>query len=84
MRGFYHQRSGTAPEKPYTDFVRPRPYHPDDGVVIYYTNASLMETGNGLNLNRDGNNFTSIRRLATTDIVPNSFWGGYFDAADWD
>ncbi len=32
MKGFYHQRSGIALGAPYSDFSRPRPYHPDDGL----------------------------------------------------
>ncbi|MEO0867910.1 MAG: cellulase N-terminal Ig-like domain-containing protein, partial [Cyanobacteria bacterium J06642_11] len=31
-RGMYHQRSGIALESPYTDYERPRPFHPHESV----------------------------------------------------
>ena len=37
VRGLYHQRSGIALGPPYTDFIRPRGFHPDDGVKVYDT-----------------------------------------------
>jgi endoglucanase len=33
--GFYHQRSGIELGPPHTTFRRPRPFHPDDGLLIY-------------------------------------------------
>jgi len=80
-RGFYHQRSGIALGPPYTDFVRPRPFHPDDGVKVYASTTGLMDTGNGLN--SQDSNFGNLVKGATDEIVPNA-WGGYMDAGDWD
>ena len=80
-RGFYHQRSGIALEKPYTDFKRPRSMHPADGVKVCASTASLMDTGNGLN--RKDSNFGSLVRGKTDEIVKDA-WGAYMDAGDWD
>ncbi|MEM6313666.1 MAG: cellulase N-terminal Ig-like domain-containing protein, partial [Planctomycetota bacterium] len=35
MRGLLHHRSGIALGPPLSDYHRPRPHHPDDGVKIY-------------------------------------------------
>jgi endoglucanase len=78
-RALYHQRSGVELGPPYTSFVRPRPYHPDDGVVVLASDYSLLqaqtETAN-----------TDFERLAElrTDQVVAGAWGGHFDAGDWD
>jgi len=83
MKGFYHQRSGIPLGEPYSSFTRPRPYHPADGLKVYASDVTLMETRNGLNLLGESNNFQALNRNATDRIVPDA-WGGYFDAADWD
>jgi endoglucanase len=80
-RGFYHQRSGIPLGPPYTDFARPRSFHPDDGVQVYASTAGLMDTGNGLN--SEDSNFGNLVKGRTDEIVPNA-WGGYMDAGDWD
>lgn len=83
-RGFYHQRSGIALEPPYTDIVRPRPFHPDDGVTVYHSTTGLMDTGNGLDAQgTDEGNFANLVKGKTDQVVANA-WGGYFDAGDWD
>ena len=83
-RGFYHQRSGIELGPPYTTFRRPRPFHPDDGVVVYQSTCPLMYSGNGLNaLGTDKDNFGNLVKGKTNEIVPNA-WGGYMDAGDWD
>lgn len=83
MKGFYHQRSGIALGVPFTTFTRPRPYHPDDGLKVYASRVTLMETRNGLNFRGDSSNFESLNKNVTQETVANA-WGGYFDAADWD
>ncbi len=80
-RGFYHQRSGIELGAPYTDFTRPRPFHPADGFVVYESTAALMDTGNGLN--RDDSNF-GVLVGGRTDRIVEDAWGGYMDAGDWD
>ncbi len=78
-RALYHQRSGTELGPPYTSFVRPRPYHPDDGVVVRASGYSLLAA------QTDTEN-TDFGRLAElrTDLVVEEAWGGHFDAGDWD
>jgi len=80
-KGFYHQRSGIPIGPPYTDFKRPRPFHPDDGLKVYVSTTPLIDTGNGLNTK--DSNFGNLVKGKTDQIVPNA-WGGYMDAGDWD
>lgn len=79
-RGLYHQRSGIELGPPYTTVERPRPFHPDDGVVVYQSNTKLMDTNMGIG---DQNAFKALTANKTDEIVANA-WGGYFDAGDWD
>ncbi len=79
-RGFYHQRSGIEIGPPFTQFTRPRAFHPDDGVKIYQANISLLEVDMGLGTRSA---FESLVNTQTNKTVPNA-WGGYFDAGDWD
>jgi endoglucanase len=84
MNALYCQRSGIVTGKPYSEFERPRCYHPDDGQIVYHSNCSLFESGNGQNCyGTDTNNFGNLLRKATDQVVENA-WGGYFDACDWD
>jgi endoglucanase len=80
-RGFYHQRSGIALGPPYTEFKRPRSFHPDDGVKVYASTTALMDSGNGLN--KQDSNFGNLNKGRTSELVENA-WGGYMDAGDWD
>jgi endoglucanase len=81
-RGFYHQRSGIELGPPYTDFKRPRPFHPDDGVKVYISTTRLMDTRNGLS-DTDPSNFRNLVAGKTGEVLPG-VWGGYMDAGDWD
>lgn len=84
MNALFCQRSGIQTGKPYTEFERPRCYHPADGKIVYQSGCSLFESGNGLNCyGTDTNNFGNLLRKATEETVENA-WGGYFDACDWD
>ena len=71
IRGLFHQRSGIALGPPFTTYIRPRCFHPDDGVKIYHTNVPTEAS------------FAAIVAGKTDEIVPNA-WGGYMDAGDWD
>jgi endoglucanase len=83
-RGLYHQRSGIAIGPPYTTYERPRAFHPDDGIKVFQSQCSLMDSANGLNrLGADSDKFGNLLKQATTQIVTNA-WGGYCDAGDWD
>ena len=79
-RGFYHQRSGIALEKPYTSYYQPRSFHPDDGTRVYQSRVSLLETDGGLG---DQDAFEALLNTRTDEVLTNA-WGGYFDAGDWD
>lgn len=84
MKGVFNHRSGIPMMPPYTDFVRPRSFHPDDGVKVYASTCSLLNSGNGLNaLGTDKNNFGNLVAGKTDEIVQDA-WGGYMDAGDWD
>ncbi len=84
MKGFYNQRSGIELLPEYTDYVKPRSMHPDDGFVVYASTCSLLDSGNGLNaLGTDEDNFGNLVAGLTDEVVENA-WGGYFDAGDWD
>ena len=84
MKGVFNHRSGVPMEPPYTDFVRPRSFHPEDGVKVYQSTTSLLNSGNGLNaLGTDKNNFDNLVAGKTDILVPEA-WGGYMDAGDWD
>ena len=81
MRGLYHQRSGIAHGGHYT---KPRDLHPGDGIKVYQSNCSLMDSGNGLDAsNTSENNFACLLAGRTSTLVPEA-WGGYHDAGDWD
>ena len=73
MRGFYHQRSGSAHGPPYTKFTHPRDLHPKDGVPVYATTYSALDGGNA---------FSGLWKNKTATQLPNA-WGGYHDAGDW-
>lgn len=84
MKGVFQHRSGIPMLPPYTDFVRPRSFNPVDGVKVYQSTCSLLNSGNGLNaLGTDKNNFGNLVAGKTDIIVPGA-WGGYMDAGDWD
>jgi endoglucanase len=83
-KGFYFQRNGIRHEKKYGGYEAPRAFHEDDGVKVYHSTTSLMDSGNGLNaLGTDKDNFGNLVKGATNQIVKNT-WGGYKDAGDWD
>ena len=84
MKGHFNQRSGIPMLPPYTDFVRPRSFNPVDGVKVYQSTCSLLNSGNGLNaLGTDKDNFGNLVAGRTNELVPEA-WGGTMDAGDWD
>ncbi len=85
MKGFYHQRSGLELKPPYTNFHRPRNMHPADGVKIFQSTCTLMDSRNGLDARgTDGNNFENLVKGGTDEQLGPEAWGGYADAGDWD
>jgi endoglucanase len=84
MKGHFNHRSGIPMLPPYTDFVRPRSFHPMDGVKVYQSTSSLLNCGDGLNaLGTDKSNFGNLVAGKTDVLVPEA-WGGTMDAGDWD
>ena len=84
MKGHFNHRSGIPMHPPYTDFVRPRSFHPADGIKVYQSKCSLLNSGNGLNaLGTDKDNFGNLVAGKTDELVPEA-WGGTMDAGDWD
>ncbi len=81
--GFYHQRSGIALESEYTDWVRGRSLHPEDGnVIVYATTLPITDTDESYG---DGkpDQFGPLVAAATSEVLPDA-WGGWHDAGDWD
>lgn len=84
MHGLFCHHSGVELGPPYTDYIRPRPYHPLDGQYVFQSTCSLLASGNGLNAyGTDTDNFGNLVAGRTDELVPDA-WGGYFDACDWD
>ncbi len=84
MKGVFQHRSGIPMLPPYTDFVRPRSFHPADGVKVYQSTCSLLNSGNGLNaMGTDRGNFPNLV-AGKTDTLVLEAWGGNMDAGDWD
>ncbi|MGL6209941.1 MAG: glycoside hydrolase family 9 protein, partial [Paracoccaceae bacterium] len=82
MSGFYHQRSGTALTEPYTDWERPRSFHPEDGFVIHQSTVKISDGSMGYDLTKP-DVFTLLAGSETGEIVEDA-WGGWHDAGDWD
>jgi endoglucanase len=82
MLGFLHHRSGIELGPPFTDYIRPRCFHPEDGIKIYQSYFSPLDNwmhyGGG-----QGNVFKGLVENQT-DIQVDNAWGGYMDAGDWD
>jgi len=73
MKGHYNHRSGIEMGPPFTDFVRPRSFHPADGVKVYQSTCSLLNSGNGLNaLGTDKGNFKNLCEGLTGKLVENA------------
>ena len=78
-RGLYHNRSGIALEKPYTEFTRPAPHNPKltPGFAgrLIYTSVRFTEWGS------EGGD---PQMLMAQSKGPLESWGWYQDAGDWD
>ena len=78
-RATYMQRSGIALGPPYTPVVRPRPYHPADGLVVHGTDYTVLEA----RLDPQDEAFAALTANVTGERFDQA-WGGHFDAGDWD
>jgi len=75
VRGLFHERSGIALDKKYTDWDRPRDHHPDDGITIWYSKHTILEFKTE----------SDIKELKANRVKPvKNVWGWYHDAGDWD
>lgn len=76
-RGLYHNRSGIALSKPYTDFERPTPGHPGvtPGFRLQYSSLRSLDYGS-----ESG----TKAQIEPTLKGPLDAWGWYQDAGDWD
>jgi endoglucanase len=83
MLGFLTHRSGIAIEEEMNvNFVRPRSFHPQDGVVVYDSDFSQIDLWADYGGSQDGA-FTGLIRNKTENRRTDA-WGGYMDAGDWD
>jgi endoglucanase len=74
MKGLYKQRSGIEVGPPYTDFKKPRDFHPDDGAVVTRSKYDVYAKGPQA--------YADIVKGDTGEVVKDA-WGGYHDAGDW-
>jgi hypothetical protein len=81
-RGLYHNRSGIALVKPFTEFERPAPHHPKltPGFAgkLVYTKSRFVDWKNG---DADPADKPAIEAGIAG---PLDAWGWYQDAGDWD
>ncbi len=83
MLGFLHHRSGIALGPPFTDYVRPRPFHPADGMQVFELDITYWSGEASAVL-------SALERMLGPELAPSKLttradaWGGYMDAGDWD
>src|SRR4029079_13036128 len=81
-RGLYHNRSGIALKKPYTEFERPAPHNPlltpgFAGKLVYTTSRNIDW--------KNGDADAADKPAIEAGIKgPIDVWGWYQDAGDWD
>lgn len=75
MAGLYKQRCGVEVGPPYSDFKKPRDFHPDDGTIITRSKYDVLSKGGP-------HAYKSIVDGDTGEVVKDA-WGGYHDAGDW-
>lgn len=85
MRGLFHQRSGIPMGPPYADFVRPRSFHPGDGIRIEHCRYAYVDAKEGLGAKQYGDgHFDMVRGGRDPQHLLEQAWGGTMDAGDWD
>jgi endoglucanase len=83
-RGFLNQRSGIELGPPYTNYKRPRNFHPADGVPIYRTDPKIFYDTVLFPPKGGGNAFKRIQASIQEDQTEPNAWGGWHDAGDYD
>ncbi len=74
MAGLFNNRSGIEIGPPYSEFRKPRDFHPDDGLVVTRSTFDVQARGQY--------NMTDVPAGDTGEAVQEA-WGGYHDAGDW-
>ena len=78
-RSAYHQRNGIALGPPFTPINRPRPFHPEDGVLARTIPLRMTDRADTIGRDDRFEEYEANDGAATVD----SAWGGHFDAGDW-
>ncbi|MEM9883149.1 MAG: glycoside hydrolase family 9 protein [Planctomycetota bacterium] len=78
MRGLLHHRSGVALGPPLTDYTRPRPQHPADGVRVFVLPTPNL-AGEAKAVNK-----AALGMLDDPPPTLDDAWGGHMDAGDFD
>jgi len=80
-RQLYHQRSGIALEKLFTEWTRPRNLHPEDKKIRFqYTTSRWLDWPN--NAAENGVKADVYAKVLADYKIDT--WGWYMDAGDWD
>jgi len=83
LHGLLCHRSGIALTPPWTDYRRPRPFHPADGMKVFRLDLTMLD-GESDAVRK------SLQQQLGPDLDPSGLkthpgaWGGYMDAGDWD
>jgi len=82
LAGLYHHRSGIPLDGRF-GYRRPTTFRPGAGVTVYESRLPLVFSSNA------DQGFVPFEDAAapawiTGRIAPDSYWGGYMDAGDWD
>jgi endoglucanase len=84
MHGYLTHRSGIALGQPLTNYERPRPMHPDDGVKIYEIDTTRLLAAPAPVQRELAQIFEEGGLEALKARETDDAWGGYMDAGDWD
>jgi len=83
MHGLLCHRSGIELGGGFTDYRRPRPFHPADGVKIHRLDVTMLDGESAAVAKAFGRLLGG--ELAAERLKPHGeAWGGYMDAGDWD
>lgn len=74
MKGLYNNRSGIEIGPPYSEFRKPRDFHPEDGAVVTRSTHDVLALGQYK---------TADIPAGDTGEAVKDAWGGYHDAGDW-
>ena len=83
MHGLLCHRSGIELGPPFTDYRRPRPFHPADGVTIFRLDRTMLD-GESDAVRKSLTRMLGAKLDASSLKTHPDAWGGYMDAGDWD